>query len=146
MRRLQDDQRGQSYTTMFLLLLPLLVLVIGMAYDLSNVAIMQTMAQNAADLAVQEAAKQIDVPYFLAHQQIRLRPAALTAARLTAASMTDGRMLVTGLQLLDGGRRVYLQGELRLEPLILPLIGIREVRREVRAVAEPAFGIQEIGD
>ena len=143
---LSGDQRGQSYTTMFLLALPLLIVIIGMAYDLSNVAIAQTMAQNAADLAAQEAAKQIDVPHFLAHQQVILAPDALAVANATAAGMTDGRMIVRSLRLLDGGRRIYLEGEVRVKMLILPLIGISEVRREVRAVAEPAFGIQQEGD
>ena len=60
--------------------------------------------------------------------------------------MTGGQMTVRNLQLLDGGRRIYLEGEVRVQTLILPLIGISEVRREVRAVAEPAFGIQHEGD
>jgi len=146
MIELPRDQRGQSYTTMFLLALPLLIVIIGMVYDLSNVAIAQTMAQNAADLAAQEAAKQINVGHFLAHQQIVLAPEALAIANATVAAMTDGQMTVRNLQLLDGGRRIYLEGEVRVHTLILPLIGISEVRREVRAVAEPAFGIQQEGD
>ena len=116
------------------------------AFDLGNVAVAQTIAQNAADLAVQEAAKWIDMGTFIHHQQVVLSPEALAVANLTVGDMTDGRMTVRRLEVRNGGRQIYLEGEVRVETLIMPLIGITEVRREVRAIAEPAYGIQEEGD
>ena len=139
------DERGQSLVVMLLLLVPVLVLVVGLVYDLGNVAAAQTIAQDVADLAAQDAAKQIDAEHFLTTQEIILAPDALIVANWWADYMTDGQMQVLDLYTtLDG--EIVLEGQVEIDTRFLGVVGIPTISRQVVAVARPRFGAQDEGD
>jgi uncharacterized membrane protein len=132
-------------TVLALLLVPALVLVIGLVSDLGRVATAQTIAQDAADLAVQDAAKQIDVEHFAATQEIVLAPDAVHVAAYWVDWTTEGRMQVTDLYTtLDG--QIVLEGQVEVKTHFLGMIGIPKIYRRVVAVARPRYGIQQEGD
>ena len=132
-------------TLMLVLLALTLVLVVGLENDLGRVAVAQTIAQDAADLAVQDAAKQIDIEHFAATQEVILAPDAVYVASYWVDWMTEGRMQVTGLYTTPEGE-VVLEGQVEVETRFLGMIGIPKIYRRVVAVARPRFGAQEEGD
>jgi len=132
-------------TLMLVLLALTLVLVVGLENDLGRVAVAQTIAQDAADLAVQDAAKEIDVAHFAATQEVILTPDAVYVASYWVDWMTGGRMQVTGLYTTPEGE-VVLEGQVEVETRFLGMIGIPKIYRRVVAVARPRFGAQEEGD
>jgi hypothetical protein len=142
---LAHDERGQSLVVMLLLLVPLLVLVIGLVHDLGNVAAAQTIAQDAADLAAQDAAKQIDVAHYATTQEVILSPDALFVAGWWVDYVTGGRMRVTDLYATMDGE-IVLEGEVTVSTGFLSLVGIPVVHRRVVAIARPRFGAQEESD
>jgi hypothetical protein len=143
-----NDERGQSIVVMLLLLVPLLVLVIGLVHDLGNVAAAQTIAQDAADLAVQDAAKQIDTAHYQATQEILLAPDALTVASWWVDYATGGQMQVLNLYVSTDGidAAIVLEGQVTVRTRFLDVIGIPVIHRRVVAVARPRFGAQDEGD
>ena len=142
---LLHDERGQSLIVMLLLLVPVLVLIVGLVYDLGNVAAAQTIAQDVADLAAQDAAKQIDAAHYLTTQEIILAPDALSVANWWADYMTDGRMQVLGLYTTVDGE-IVLEGQVQVNTRFLGAIGLPTIYRRVVAVARPRFGAQDEGD
>ncbi len=138
------DERGQSLVVMLLLLVPVLVLVIGLVHDLGNVAAAQTIAQDAADLAVQDAAKQIDLAHYQTTQEILLAPDALTVASWWVDYATSGQMQVLNLYATEGD--IVLEGQVTVRTNFLDAIGIPVIHRRVVAVARPRFGAQGEGD
>jgi hypothetical protein len=143
--KIPNDERGQSITVMLILLIPLLVLVIGLVYDLGNVAAAQTIAQDVADLAAQDAAKQIDEEHFAATQEVILTPDAIWYASFWVDYMTGGAMDVTSLYTTPDGQ-VVLEGEVTVRTRLLGMIGLPTIQRHVTAVARPRFGAQREGD
>jgi uncharacterized membrane protein len=138
-RFLFKDQRGQSFILMLLILLPLLLFVLGAAYDLGNVAVGVTVAQNGADLAAQEAAKLIDANYYMTFQEVRLRPEAALVAQYTADEVTGGAFGVTGVYVDD--RVVIVEGQVEVRtPFLDMFLGRESVTRQVVGVAEAAYG------
>ena len=141
---LLKSERGQSFILMLLVILPVLILVFGLVYDLGNVAAGVSIAQNAADLAAQEAGKLIDVNYYMTYQDIRLRPEAALVAQQVADEMTGGAFVVDG---------VYVEGEfIRVEgrvsvrtPFLDTFLGRRNITRPVVGIAEAAYGIEQEG-
>jgi hypothetical protein len=130
---------------MLLLLIPILVLIIGLVYDLGNVAAAQTVAQDAADLAVQDAAKQIDLAHFMDTQEIILAPDAASLASWWVDHMTDGRMQVLDLHTTAEGQMI-LTGQVAVKTRFLGMVGIPSIRRRVVAIARPRYGAQKEGD
>ena len=142
---LLPDERGQSIVVMLLLLIPILVLVIGLVYDLGNVAAAQTIAQDAADLAVQDAAKQIDLAHFVDTQEVILAPDAVRVASWWVDYMTDGRMQLLDLYTTAEGQ-IVLTGQVVVKARFLGMVGIPVIRRRVVAIARPRYGAQKEGD
>jgi hypothetical protein len=139
------DERGQSVVVMLLLLIPILVLIIGLVYDLGNVAAAQTIAQDAADLAVQDAAKQIDLAHFVDTQEVILAQGATWVASWWVDYMTDGRMQVLDLYTTAEGQ-IFLTGQVVVKMRFLWMIGIPTIHRRVVAIARPRHGAQKEGD
>ena len=142
---LHHDERGQSIVVMLLLLIPILILVIGLVYDLGHVAAAQTVAQDAADLAAQDAAKQIDVQHFLETQEVVLAPDAVWVASWWVDYVTAGRMQLLNLYTTAEGQ-IVLKGQVAVDTRFLGVVGIPTVRRQVLAIARPRFGAQNEGD
>lgn len=139
-----EGERGQSFTLMLLVILPMLILVFGLVYDLGNVAVGVSIAQNAADLAAQEAGKLIDATYYMTYQDIRLRPEAALAAQQVADEMTGGAFVVDGVYV--DGEFIRVEGRVAVRtPFLEAFLGQRNVMRPVVGIAEAAYGIEQEG-
>lgn len=137
----QSGESGQSFIVMLLVILPLLILILGVTYDLGNVAAGVTVAQNAADLAAHEAAKLVDVAHYVRWEEVRLRPLAPAVAQDVADEMTGGAFRVTGVYVEE--RVILVEGEVAVRtPFLGAFLGIRSVTRPVQGVAEAAYGIE----
>jgi uncharacterized membrane protein len=142
--RLLRNERGQSFILMLLVILPLLILVFGLAYDLGNVAAGVSIAQNAADLAAQEAAKMVDVTHYVTYQDVRLRPEAALVAQQVADEMTGGAFVVDGVYV--DGEFIRVEGRVAVRtPFLETFLGRRNVTRPVAGIAEAAYGIEQEG-
>jgi hypothetical protein len=136
---LSAGEEGQSFILMLLVVLPLLLLVLGAAYDLGNVAVGVAVAQNGADLAAQEAGKLIDVEYYMTYQEVRLRQSATLIAQEVADEITSGAFWVTGVYVDDG--LVVVEGYVAVPtPFLNTFLGRESVTRRVTGIAEAAYG------
>lgn len=147
-RRLRCPE-GQSLLTQTLLLIPVLLLMIGLIFDLGAVAIAQTAGQDAADLAVQDAAKHISRDAFYTNQEIVVSVVAfdLAARQLDVYSRGQARLL--GLWLVrpdDRHLALWMEAEVEIPLRFLRLVGIPTATRRIRASAVPAFGIRREGE
>ena len=144
MRR-ENDESGQSFTIMLLVILPVLLLVLGISHDLGNVAAGVTVAQNAADLGAQEAAKLVDVDYFIQWEEVRLRPEAGVVAQQVADDLTGGAFRVDWVH--AEGNLVLVEGRVSVRtPFLHTFLGISHVTRPVQGVAETAHGSESEGE
>ena len=117
-------------------------------FDFGNVGYVYTISSNAARLAAQDAAKNIDQQWFIDTQEIRLSPDALTRAQEIVSGMTDGKMTVTEVTIshLDTRDVIILRAaSFASLPVLNSLFGMRPVVIPVQAFAEPAYGINEEG-
>jgi len=139
------EETGQSFIVMVLVVLPLLLLVLGASYDLGNVAAGVTIAQDAADLAAQEAGKLVDVDYLGARQEVRLRPEAAWVAQQVADDLTGGAFRVEGVHVQ--GKVVVVEGWVTVRtPFLGTFLGMHTVTRPVQGVAEAAHGAEAGGE
>lgn len=142
-------ETGQSLLIQTLVLIPLLVLLIGLVYDLGAVAVVQARLQDAADLAVQDAAKTLSYAAFWDTQEIRLAATSGDLAAQRLAEYSQGQAYLAGLYMAQPDNRhtaLYLVAEAKITTPFLRLIGIPTVIRRARAVAVPAFGIGAEGE
>ncbi len=131
-----------------LLMMPVLLLMLGLVYDLGAIAIAQSAGQDAADLAVQDAVKYLTTPAFYARQEVQLSQGAVSAAGHYLEHYTGGQARLTGLTLVRPNRShwaLQLEAEIEIPLRFLRLIGIPTATRRLQAVAVPAFGIQREG-
>jgi len=143
------DEKGQSLLLQATLWAFMLTLIIGLVYDLGAVAVAQVQAQDAADLAVQEAAKALNATDFGATQEVRLSPAAVNLARARLVEYSGGRVTLTHLAVVHPDARhwaLQLDGEVRVKMRFLAWIGIPKITRQVHARAIPAFGVEMEGE
>lgn len=147
LQRVWRDERGQSLLTQAMFLIPVLILVIGLTYDLGAVAVAQVRLQDCVDLAAQDAVKNIDYGWFFTYQDISLTPAALDVARDRLAQYSGGQAQLTGLSVEYTAQYMMLRlrAETRVPMRFLRLAGITAVTRRAEALALPAFGIEGAG-
>jgi hypothetical protein len=139
------DESGQSFITMLLVLLPLLLLILGVTHDLGNAAAGVTIAQNAADLAAHEAAKLVDVTYFTEWEEVRLRPQAHAVARQVASDLTGGAFWLDVVYVQE--RFVVVEGRVTVRtPCLDTFLGVPGITRPVQGVAETAHGTEAPGE
>ena len=143
--RRERQERGQSFIVMLVIVLPLLLLVFAVTYDLGNVAVGVTAAQNAADLAAHEAAKMVDVDHFAGGaEEVRLRPEAGTVAQIVADDMTGGAFRVDAVYV--EGQMVIVEGHLTTRtPFLHTFLGedFESITRRVRGAYRAEYGINE---
>jgi len=146
----RKNESGQSLVVMVLLLLPVLLALIGLACDLGAIAVAQVRAQDAADMAVQDAVKALDVQAYLVRQEIVLSPEAVAVAQRRLTEATGDRVRLTQLAIIYPQARqpaLYLVGEVTVEtPFLRWLIGRPTVVRQVQALGVPAYGLESAGD
>jgi uncharacterized membrane protein len=139
------DERGQSFVVMLLVVLPLLLLLLAVTHDLGNAAAGVTIAQNAADLAAQEAGKLVDVDHFTRWQELRLRPEAGLVAQQVADDLTGGAFRVDAVTVR--GTFVTVEGRVRVRtPFLRVFLGVPAITRPVQATAEIAHGTERAGE
>ena len=142
---LHQDESGQSFITMLLVLLPLLLLILGVTHDLGNAAAGVTIAQNAADLGAHEAAKLVDVTYFTQWEEVRLRPQAYGVAQQVADDLTGGAFWIDGVTVRE--RFVVVEGRVTVRtPFLNTFLGVSGITRPVQGVAETAHGTERPGE
>jgi len=140
------DEKGQSFIVLFVILLPLLLLVLGVAHDLGNAAAGTAVAQNAADLAAQEAAKVVDVGRLAHRQVVGLQPTALTVAQAVADDLTAGAFRVDRVYVARQNL-VVVEGRVSIRtPFLEAFLGIPRITRPVMGVAEAAHGTERGGE
>jgi hypothetical protein len=138
-------ESGQSFIVMLLVILPVLLLVLGVTHDLGNAAAAVVIAQNAADLAAHEAAKLIDVAYFVEWEEVRLRPQAALVAQQVADDLTGGAFRVDAVFTHD--TIVVVEGHVVVQtPFLRVFLGIPSIARAVQGVAEIAHGAEVAGE
>ncbi len=146
---IQNGEVGQSLTAFMLIAALGMLLIIGLLYDAGAVAVAQVRAQDAVDLAAQEAAKALDTSAFYRSQRIALRADAPALAQQHLQDYyPEGRLTVTGLYLTQPDARHWaltLTTRVDVPMRFLRMIGIRRVQRHLRAVAVPAFGANQEG-
>jgi len=148
LRKLRRPE-GQSLVTQTLILVPVLLLMIGLIFDLGAVAIAQAAGQDAADLAVQDAAKYIATGAFYRNQEIIVGPAAFELAAGRLHTYSRGRARLLGMWLVrpdDRHRAIWLEAEIEVPLRFLRLVGMPTATRRIRASAVPAFGIRREGE
>ncbi len=140
-----DRESGQSFIVMLLVILPVLLLVLAVAYDLGNVAAGVAIAQNAADLGAQEAGKLVDVDYLAAWQEVELRPEAALVAQRVADDLTGGAFRVDGVYVQEN--LILVEGRVSVRtPFLDAFLGIPRVTRPVAGVAEASHGTEMGGE
>lgn len=144
-QNLKSDETGQSLTVLVLVASLAMLLIVGLLHDAGAVAVAQVQAQAAADLAVQEAAKELDLAAFYAGQRVTLTSGALQLAQQRLTEYYTGPLQLTGLGLEQPTSRhvaIRLTARLVVPTPYLRLIGIPTIERHIQAVAVPAFGNQ----
>jgi hypothetical protein len=140
---------GQSLVTQMLILVPVLLLMIGLVFDLGAVAIAQAAGQDAADLAVQDAAKHISRDAFYTRQEVAVSVVAFDLAARQLDVYSRGQAHLLGLWLVrpdDRHLALWMEAEIEIPLRFLRLVGIPTAKRRIRASAVPAFGIRREGE
>ncbi len=147
--KIVNREAGQSLTAFMLIAALGMLLIIGLLYDAGAVAVAQVRAQDAADLAVQEAAKQLDMRGFYGSQQIRLAAdAPAVAQQYLAQAYPEGNLTLTGLYVTRPDSRhwaITLTARVAIPMRFLRMIGIRRIERNIRTVGVATFGANQEG-
>lgn len=126
----------------------LLFVFFALIYDVGNAGFAYTIVSNAARLAAQDAAKNLDEEAFINFQEIRLREDAIDRAQEIVAGITSGRARVTQIGINSLNTRdvitVRAVAQARM-PILSTLFGLNDVSFAVDGYAEPAYGISEEG-
>jgi hypothetical protein len=126
----------------------LLFLFFAYIFDFGGAGYIATVGTEAARLAAQDAAKNIDRQAFLDNQEIRLSPDAKARAEELVGSATAGSVAVVDVRVNSQATRdviaVYATARADM-PILGSLIGLGPITFPIEAFAEPAYGINEPG-
>jgi hypothetical protein len=141
-------ESGYTVTVQAVYYISLLFLFFALIYDFGNAGYIYTITSNAARLAAQDAAKNIDEEAFFNDQEIRLNEDALTRAQAVADGITGGRMTVNTVEISRLAERdvIVVRGQAVVDlPVLGAVLGLTSVTIGVDGYAEPAYGINEEG-
>lgn len=142
--RIRQAESGFTITIQAIYYVFLLFFFFALVYDFGNVGYVQSIASNAVRVAAQDAAKEIDVQFFLDTQEVRLSNDALSRAQAVVNGMTGGKVIVNSVSVnrLQFRDVIVVQATATAQmPVIGSVFGINAVTMPVEAFAEPAFGI-----
>lgn len=126
----------------------LLFVFFALIYDVGNAGFAYTVVSNAARLAAQDAAKNLDEEAFIDSQEIRLREDATERAQEIVTGITQGGATVTLVGINSMNTRdviiVRARAQARM-PILATLFNLSDVTFTVDGYAEPAYGISEEG-
>jgi hypothetical protein len=141
-------ESGYTVTVQAIYYTVLLFMFFALIYDFGNAGYVATTATNAARLAAQDAAKNIDRDAFINNQEVRLSADALTRAQELVGDSTNGQVSVTSVTINHLSTRdvigVYASATAAM-PVLGSLFGIGSVTFPIQAFAEPAYGIDQEG-
>jgi hypothetical protein len=145
-----ESGMGVTFTAIWYIFL--LFMLLAMVFDFGRVAYISSVSYNAARVAAQEAAKNVDKDAFAAGQDIVFTNNSMVVADATYRLLTDGVIppYVAGSfraerrKLPNGQKffRIEVQTSARLA-MLESMFGIPPVLLTVEAFAEPAYGIDE---
>jgi len=141
-------ESGFSIAIQSIYYVSLLFIFFGLIFDLGNAGYVYTIASNAARMAAQDAAKNIDEQAFLDEQEIRLSDGAMARAQAIVSGMTDDKVAVTQLSINHlSSRDVIVVKVMAVAdmPILGSVMGLSPITIRVDAYAEPASGISEEG-
>ena len=141
-RRLEG---GASITAQATLYIFVLFACFALVYDMGNVAMVGQMAQSAALIAAEEAAKEISTSTFTGGQQVRLGEDALARAAEVVAGMLPvaAQDLDIGLREPAGRSVIEVSFKVRASsPILRACFGLQGIDVPVRAAAEPVWGAE----
>jgi hypothetical protein len=147
-RRLNKVEAGYTVTIQAVYYTVLLFVFFALIYDIGNAGFVATIANNAARLAAQDAAKNIDPQAFIDNQEIRLSADALTRAQDMVDGITNGKLTLSSVAIRRQSTRdvIEVRGDAVADmPVLGSLFGLQSVTIPVEAYAEPAYGISEEG-
>jgi hypothetical protein len=147
-RMWQQAESGYTVTVQAIYYVFVLYLFFALIYDFGQAGYVFTVASNAARMAAQDAAKNIDEDIFVIDQEVRLNDGALASAQEVADTMTGGRMTITSLRVseLDARDVIVVQGTAVAHlPILGAAFGMPTISIPVEGYAEPAYGIAEEG-
>jgi hypothetical protein len=130
---------------MLVVILPVLILMLGVAHDLGNAAAAVTVAQNAADMAAAEAGKLIDADHFSRWGEVEIRPEAVLIAQVVADDLSGGAFSIDELY-LDGNLVVVVGRVTVRTPFMEAFLGRPGLTRQVQGVARAAHGTEFEGE
>ena len=119
----------------------------ALIFDFGNVGYTYTISSNAARLAAQDAAKDINQEAFINDQLIVLNDSAIAKAQSFVSDMTDGKLTILDVSISQPDKKyitVKAQASANL-PVLNSLFGMGPVLIPVQAFAQPAYGISEEG-
>lgn len=141
-RRLEG---GASITAQATLYIFVLFACFALVYDMGNVAMVGQMAQSAALIAAEEAAKEVSASAFTGGQQVRLGEDALARAAEVVAGMLPvaAQDLDIGLREPAGRSVIEVSFKVRAStPILRACFGLQGIDVPVRAAAEPVWGAE----
>jgi hypothetical protein len=125
-----------------------LFLFFALIYDIGGAGYVYTVASNAARIAAQDAAKNLDLGAFLDGQEVRLSPDALVRAQELIAGLTEGEATITALSISRQQERdvIIVRASIMARlPVLGSVFGLHAIPISVEGYAEPAYGIDEEG-
>jgi len=135
--------RGQI-ATMFALLLPVLLGMVGLVIDGGVAMVQYRRAQVAMDSAALAAATQLDRERFTADDTVQLSSAEAVAEAIRYAQENDqGHLFVSGISV--SGARVVVHGTVTSPTIFMRIFGINQVHLNLSSRAELKYGITEAG-
>ncbi|HQV28011.1 MAG TPA: hypothetical protein PLG23_09285 [Thermoflexales bacterium] len=142
LRRLEG---GASITAQATLYISVLFACFALVYDMGNVAMVGQMAQSAALIAAEEAAKEVSTSAFKGGQQIHLGEDALARAAEVVAGMLPVAAQGLDIGLREPGGRSVIEVSFRVRastPILRACFGLQGIDVPVRAAAEPVWGAE----
>lgn len=141
-------ESGYTVTVQAIYYTVLLFIFFALIFDFGNAGYVATVATNAARLAAQDAAKNVDQEAFINYQEVRLSADALARAQELVGDSTKGQVIVNSVAINHLSTRdviaVYASATAAM-PVLGSLFGIGSITFPVQAFAEPAYGIDQEG-
>lgn len=141
-RRLEG---GASITAQATLYIAVLFACFALVYDMGNVAMVSQMAQSAALIAAEDAAKDVSTSAFTSGQQVRLGEDALDRAAEVVAGMLPVAARDLDISLYEPGGRSVIEVSFRVRastPILRACFGLPGIDLPVRASAEAVWGAE----
>ena len=140
-RRRRADERG-SVTVFLLAMVPVVLILIGMAYDPARAFVIHTRAINLAEQAARQGAQQVDVASVRAGGPWRLdRPRALQAARAFLAGTGQAGSVSIVPDPATGTDAVRVQVRWSVPTVYLGIVGKTQFTGTGEATARNVHGV-----